>query len=179
VKRAGSRELETIVTAHHEAGHAWGYYLHHKPFRYATVRPRQVTGVCRSWKPRRMDISVFAWIASSGPIAEAIFVQAASTDPTSDLYDEWADGFDWDDYLTGAVLAGGHDDLANSLGMLDSPSVVAAIREQLEGAWVGISALANKLVSDQTVSGRDAWRLLTPGPDQSSAAATADTEQEE
>jgi hypothetical protein len=154
--------LERIVTAYHEAGHVWAYHLHHKPLRYVTVRPRQsgLTGICRPWKPRRIDIGVFAWIASAGPIAEAMSIQAGSADPSSDFYDEGADFYDWDDYLMGAVLTGGHDDLSLSFGMLDSPSSVDYIREQLTGAWVGISALAKQLVSDQTVSGRDAWELL-------------------
>jgi hypothetical protein len=102
----------------------------------------------------RLDVFVFG-------SPNVIFPPMSVADPASDLYHEWADDFNWDDYLTEAVLAIGHDDLSNSIGMLDSPSSVDYIREQLKGAWVGISAVAKQLVSDQTVSGRDAWQLLT------------------
>jgi hypothetical protein len=94
-----AREEILILTAYHEAGYAWAYRLHHKPLRYVTVRPREagLTGTCRPWKPRRLDIGVNAFIASARPIAEAMFSQGTSED-------EW---IEWDDHLVGAVLAGG------------------------------------------------------------------------
>jgi hypothetical protein len=140
-----------VTAAVHEAGHAWAYRVCRLPLRYVTMRPRdpRLSGICRVWKPRRIDIGVNAFVASAGPIAEAIFDQDTTPD----------DDYEWQDHLAGAVLAGGHDDLSLSMGMLDSPGSVDAIRRMLQQEWVGIEALASRLVADGTV-GRDAFELL-------------------
>lgn len=145
-------QRQAQLTAWHEAGHAWAYARCGMPLRYLTIRPRNpgLTGVCRPWKPRRTDIGATSFIAAAGPIAEAVHDQAANTDP-------W---LEWDDYLSGAVLAGGHDDLTQSFGLLDSPEAIERIRGQVEADWPGITRLAEQLLSTRTVSGRAAWELL-------------------
>ena len=137
------------ATAIHEAGHAWAYHREGKPLRYVTIRPREagVTGVCRPWKPRRLDVVKAAWIASAGPVAEAMWFHRRDLD----------DEFEWEDHLNGAVLAGGHDDLSQSMGMLDSPDVVTMLRGWLESDWPRIERLADRLCDAGTVSGRDAF----------------------
>jgi hypothetical protein len=65
--------------------------------------------------------------------------------------------------VVGALLAGGREDYENSHALLDSEGGVEILREQMLSDWVGISVLADRLVSDATVSGRDAWQLLDAG----------------
>ena len=147
-----------MVTAVHEAGHAWAYRLNQKPLRYVTVKPRrpEMSGLCQPWRPRRIKTSDYAWIASAGPIAEAIHCQ--QTDVQN------IDGLEWDDYLLGAVLAGGHEDLRRSLGMLDNPASVAVIADMLREDWPGITALAERLMDPRTVTGVEAFHLLGGEP---------------
>lgn len=142
------------VTAIHEAGHAWAYHRHDKPLRYITIRPigQGVAGICRPWKPRRMNAGVAAFIASAGPIAEALHLRATD-----------ADHFEWEDLLTAAVLTGGHDDYEASLGYLDSADVVGLIRSEIESEWSAIEDLADRLMSVGTVSGREAFEVLSRG----------------
>ena len=140
--------------AFHEVGHAWAYMLARKPLRYVTIRPRSpgLTGLCQPWKPRRIDDWQSALIASTGPIAEAMWIMDNGGE--EDAY------LEWDDYLTGAVLAGGHDDLKASLGMLDSADTVKAIREELRSSWAAISQAAELLLAQRTVSGREIFDAL-------------------
>jgi hypothetical protein len=96
------RQRLDLCTAFHEAGHAWAYMRAHKPLRYITIRPRAGAGrpghgVCRTWKPRRIDVGQGAWISAAGPVAEAIWVQQEY--PGDDL-----DDLTFDDHLLGAVL---------------------------------------------------------------------------
>jgi len=70
------------------------------------------------------------------------------------------DCLEWDDYLGGAVLSGGHDDLAQSMGMLDSLETIAHLRGLLEHDWPAISDLAHELKVRKTVVGREAFDRL-------------------
>jgi len=147
-----------MATAFHEAGHAWGYFVSHKPLRYITIRARRGGGMpgngsCQPWKPRRIDIGVAAWIAAAGPMAEAIWLQQ------SDTQDE-LDDIIFDDYLVGALFAGGREDLERSRGLLDSNTSVEFMREALLGDWSKITALAEGLVAERTLSGAKAFELL-------------------
>lgn len=143
----------TAAAAIHEAGHVWAYHAHRLPIRYVTLRPRNnglCTGMVALWRGRRIDPFVAGWIASAGPIAEAI--HTIRTDPAADS--------DWDDHLRGAVLAGGHDDLQRSGGLLDNPGVVAFIRGGVERDWGAITALAHLLGVRKTVGGPEAFNRL-------------------
>jgi hypothetical protein len=100
-----------------------------------------------------MDIWLVAWISAAGPIAEAIWWQ--QEDP--------GDGLTFDDYLSGAVLAGGREDLEKSLGMLDSQTVVSSLREHVLSDWDAITVLAEQLVAAHTLSGVRAFELLGGG----------------
>ncbi|MDP9398374.1 MAG: hypothetical protein M3P96_11400 [Actinomycetota bacterium] len=141
------------AVAFHEAGHVWAYHRHGLPIRYATLRPRtpSTSGVTALWRPRRVDAFVTGWIASAGPIAEAVYVMRLH--PT-------ADGCEWGDYLTCAALAGGHDDLQRSTGLLDAEDVVTAIREEIEHDWSAVAVLAEVLQVRKTVGGREAFDRL-------------------
>jgi hypothetical protein len=74
-----------VQTAFHEAGHDWAYFQVRKPLCYITIRPRAAGGqpghgICRTWKPRRMDVGLVAWISAAGPVAEAIWWQREDPD---------------------------------------------------------------------------------------------------
>lgn len=144
-------------TAIHEAGHAWAYHRANKPLRYVTIHPREpgVSGACRPWKPRRIDIVLFAQIAAAGPIAEAMWAMNHDVDNVGN--------WEFDDYLTGAVLSGGCDDLQHALGMLDSSDVVEFLRAQIETDWLKVERVANQLMEAGTVSGRDAFKEFSRG----------------
>ena len=143
--------MDIEATAFHEAGHAWAYRLRELPLRYVTTRPRDGSlGICRPWKPRRIDPYDAMFTASAGPVAQAIWSQQMYPD----------DGYDWHDYLVGAVLCGGHDDLSKANGMLDSPSVMEWMRGEQQRHWPAISALAQALIERHTLSGRDAFSIL-------------------
>lgn len=148
-------------SAVHEAGHAWAYHRANKPLRYVTLRPREagVSGLCRPWKPRRLDLTAYALIASSGPIAEAMSSFEAEGGELSNALDS----FDFGDHLSGAVLAGGHDDLRHSLGMLDDPSAIDYLRAELARDWSPVQTLARLLSGKGTVPGRTAFEVLSRG----------------
>lgn len=148
-------QMLDTVTAYHEAGHAWAYWQARKPLRYVTIRPkagggRPGHGRCQVWKPRRTNIVQNAWIAAAGPVAEAIWSQ--SNDPDDDIT--------FADHLTGVFLLTGTAGVADSLGMLDSAPFVEVLRSGLLSDWVGITALAERLVAEKTVSGHMAFELL-------------------
>jgi hypothetical protein len=74
-----------VQTAFHEAGHDWAYFQVRKPLCYITIRPRAAGGqpghgICRTWKARRMDVGLVAWISAAGPVAEAIWWQREDPD---------------------------------------------------------------------------------------------------
>jgi hypothetical protein len=138
------------IAAFHEAGHAWAYYRHDLPLRYATIRPRQpgVDGICRPWKPRRISIDVRAFVATAGPVAEALHWYR--NDPDRDTFH---DSPSFEDCLLGAQLLGGHDDRQQACGMLDDPDTVALVRELLELDWQRLEVLAKVLADSGTVAG--------------------------
>lgn len=140
-------------TAHHEAGHAWAYYRHGLPLRYATIRPRTRghLGHCIPWKPRRIGPMESAFIAAAGPMAQAVWDEQAEPEP-----DEF---IDWRDYVMGAVLTGGHDDLAQACGLLDG-GAAEWVRGEVLADWVAISQVAAALVIGGTVHGADLRRML-------------------
>lgn len=137
--------MSDYMTAVHEAGHAWAYYRHRKPLRYATIRPasQNLVGICRPWRQRRIDLGASMWIASAGPIAQAMHAERTSED--------WEE---WDDLLLATVLTGGDDDYAQSLGALDSPEYVALLRGELERDWAAVETVAAELMATGTVHGR-------------------------
>jgi hypothetical protein len=148
----------TLVAAIHEAGHVWAYSQPRAlPIRYVTIRPRTGGAGAGSVQvhPRRIDPWRKAWIASAGPVAEAIWSQM-SGDPD--------DGTEWGDHLCGAVLSGGQDDLRNATfggySMLDDTQATQAIRDGLRRAWAGIMRLAEQLAEHGTVLGPAAFELL-------------------
>ena len=136
----------------HEAGHAWAYWRFGLSLRYITVRPSTpgLDGVCRPWRPRAVRREHLALIATCGPVAEAMHTQWLNDD----------EDLDWDDYLAGAVLVGGHDDERRAGGLLDDARAVRWIREELDRDWAGISDLADLLRTEKTIGGRAAFRLL-------------------
>lgn len=145
---------ENTITAVHEAGHAWAYHQNELPLRYVTIRPRIAghLGACRTWRPRPINAGAMAFIASAGPIAQA--VHALDTDCADEF-------LEWDDYVDGAVLMGGEHDLEQSLGMLGDPRTTTMIRDRLRSDWSGVQALAATLLHAGTVSGRVAFALLS------------------
>ena len=94
-----------------------------------------------------------AWIAAAGPLAEAVWLQQSDTQ--DDLDDKILD-----DYLVGVLYAGGKKDLERSDGLLDSQTSVEFMREALLSDWSKITALAEGLVAERTLSGAKAFELL-------------------
>jgi len=139
------------ATSIHEAGHAWAYWRSDLPLRYITIRPSDPTaiGVCRPWRPRMIPISTMAVIASAGPIAQAVLTQEGDDQ-----------GLDWEDYLLGAVMAGGSCDLDKAAGMLDDQDSTAALRTAMLADWPALLALATALDESKTIPGRAAFQLL-------------------
>ena len=148
---------ERELTAIHEAGHAWAYRRAGLPLRYVSLRPRRpgMVGICQPWGPRWINVGVKAVIASAGPIAQAHY--SMTCDPESAL--EW-NGVEWADCLMGAIWSGGDDDYEVSLGMLDDAELVALLRHQIVDDWHDIERLAERLLTEGTISGRDAFELL-------------------
>jgi hypothetical protein len=148
-------DAEKVLTAVHEAGHAWAYRDLGKPLRYVTIRPRTpgAVGLCKPWKPRRLTGWLMPLIAAAGPIAEAMHRWAKRPD----------DDLEWDDYLSDAVFDGGRDDLSRSLGLLDNEDFVSTMRASLDRDWPAIERLARVLVAKGTVSGATAFATLAIG----------------
>lgn len=143
---------EDLVTAFHEAGHAWAYHRSSMPLRYITIRPRTpgVVGLTKPWKPRRGHDQ--ERIAAAGPLAQAIHAQSI---------DDCAYPIDWEDQLFGAILFGG-ESVALVAGLyLEAPVLVNLERANLLADWDRIAALAHALVERRTVSGLEAFRLLS------------------
>lgn len=143
-----------MVTAIHEAGHAWAYRRCKMPLRYVTIRPRDAltAGICRPWKPRRMDIGAAVLIAVAGPVAQAMLAQLTDTYEYDDVI--------WDDYVVRAVWSGGGEDHVDSLGLLDHSAATLGIRSQMQDDWAAITRLAEALVEEHTVDGKRAFELL-------------------
>lgn len=145
---------ERLVAAHHEIGHAWAYHAHDLPLSTISIIEHPsggVSGLCEPPGPRRVDVVAYAVISACGPIAEAIWCQQAADD---------LDALGWDDYLAGAVLAGGHDDVKSTMGMLDDPSSVDYLRSRLTASWPAVTALAHRLAAAGSISGPDAFAQL-------------------
>lgn len=141
-----------LSTCHHEAGHAWVYWLHRLPLRYVTVRPRGagLVGICRPWKPRPINAATAAMIAAAGPIAQAIYDQGA--DPDAEMYE-------WGDFMFAAYIGGGHGDFEGSMGLLDRNT--EGLREWVLVGWPGILAVADALAARGTVPGSEVFAMFT------------------
>lgn len=145
------------ITAFHEAGHLWAYNHYGLAVRYATIRPRQgLLGRVAVW-PRRVGIAQKMVIASAGPVAEAMYTVAEARH-TFQYEDDDAD-LEWSDHLDVALVNNGID-LAASRGMLDSPETTTHIRGLLQQDWARITRVAERLLREGTISGRDSVALL-------------------
>jgi hypothetical protein len=124
---------------------------------YVTLRPRTPGAVGRvASSSRRIDVGAKTFIASAGPIAEAL--QRMRLTEGEDLSEDWDDP--WGTQLTVALLDGGQADLAESAGMLDHPAAVALLRAELEKAWEPVTELAAALLQHSTVPGRLVHQIL-------------------
>lgn len=146
-------ETDVALTAFHEAGHAWAYHRHGLLVDEVLITPGSTDhrGVCNP-PIRPIDITVRAWVAAAGPIAQAI--HSWNTDENR------CDLDDWDDYLTGAVWSGGDDDLQRAMGFLDQPEITAFIRSTMESEWDAITRLATALLNTGRIPGSDVSKIL-------------------
>jgi|GEM_PF-2416319 hypothetical protein len=142
-----------MVTAIHEAGHAWAYCQQRRSIRYLTIRPRGLGVVGRTAVRAKLVPDFDAgYSAIAGPIAQAVWSMGHPED-------EW--GLDWDDYFTGALLSGGHDDMERiPIWMLDNSEYVGHLRDAIEQQWPRLVTLAEHLVEIRTMDGSSVRSIL-------------------
>jgi len=106
-----------VGTADHEAGHVLAYLDAGKAFRYVTINAKtsRCTGQVALNRPRRDTAHNVARYALAGPAAEAYEAWRRAVGPDLDGVD--AEGAEFRDYLAGAFLLGGKDDLDTARGI--------------------------------------------------------------
>lgn len=136
--------------AFHEAGHCWGFWSWPIAFRYVTLQPRTgLDGATMSHRQLPWDqVGKLPRIVLAGPVAELLHRVGPDL-----VHSELREHIK-------AVNDGALHDFSLIDGFDRDEALIQGLKQNLAAHWAGVTALAEVLIEQRTVKGKDAFALL-------------------